>query len=229
MGGLAPSESNMAERRDQLKESLLRAPVALADRDLLELLLAYATPGKESFAAASELVEELGGLTQVLDASTVELMRVGGIGKHAAGLIRLVRELIFRYSEPILTAKSLVGESKELERYLIARFRGIKNEQVLLLFLNNHGVLLGEELLGAGTVDQVVMFPRQVMAAALKCNASSVILVHNHPHGPPIPSHRDREEAERLREILMPFDVRMRDSIIVGGNRCFSLFGNRPL
>jgi DNA repair protein RadC len=116
-----------------------------------------------------------------------------------------------------------------MEKYLHSRMADLKEETILLIFLNQKGVVLGEEILGAGAVNQVVYFPRQIIAAALRHNASAMIMIHNHPQGPPAPSYRDREEAERLREILRPFDIKVIDSIVVGHNRCFSIYKNRPL
>lgn len=75
----------------------------------------------------------------------------------------------------------------------------------------------------------MVVFPRLVIQRALKKNASALLIVHNHPHGPPLPTLRDREEAERLREILRPFNISVKDSIVVGAGRCFSIFRNSPL
>ena len=105
----------------------------------------------------------------------------------------------------------------------------MREETVLAVFLNSLGEVLGEEFIGTGTVNQVVLFPRQIMGMALRYNASALVLVHNHPHGPPVPSARDAEEAEHIRDILRPFDITLVDSIVVGYNRCFSIFRNRPL
>ncbi|HMK37547.1 MAG TPA: JAB domain-containing protein [Desulfomonilaceae bacterium] len=207
----------------------MRAPNSVTDRELLELILGYAAPQEDLQFLTSNMMEHFGGLREILDCPSVELLRVDGVGERMAVLMRLVRETVYRYSEPHLAGKNILVESTHLEQYLVSRFRGLKDENVLLVFLNDQGVVLGEEMSGAGSVDQVILVPRQVMSSALKHNASSVVLAHNHPHGPPIPSQRDREEAERLREILMPFDVKTLDSIVVGPNRCFSIFKNRPL
>jgi len=147
----------------------------------------------------------------------------------AAGLVRLAGEIVGRCSEVMSPSGEILKDPRELERYLLARFKGMTEEALLLVFMSSQGLALGEELLGAGTVNEVVTFPRQIVGRCLYYNASALIIVHNHPHGPPLPSVRDREEPERLRDILLPFDITVKDSIVVGQNRCFSIFKNSPL
>jgi DNA repair protein RadC len=196
---------------------------------MLELLLSYALPGKDLSPIIEESLRRFGSLYGVLRASTVELAEAPGVGLHAAGLVRLAGEIVGRCSEVRSPSGEILKDPQELGRYLLARLGGMREETLLLIFLSSQGLALGEELLGAGTVNQVVTFPRQIMERCLYYNSSALIIVHNHPHGPPLPSVRDREEAERLRDILLPFDIMVKDSIVVGQNRCFSIFKNSPL
>ena len=218
------------ERRDLLRERLLRDPLReLSESELLELLLSFATRTRDVRLLSEQLLTTFGGLRGVLDASSVELRTFKGLGFQAVALVRMVREIVERCSElPHLPAEVL-AHPEEMQRYLLARMGSLRGEAILLVFLNSQGVLLGEELLAAGTLDRTVMFPRQVMEFALHYNAASLVVVHNHPHGPPLPSARDRDEAERLRDALLPFDVRVVDAIVVGQTRCFSIFKNAPL
>jgi len=168
-------------------------------------------------------------LEGVLRASSVELCAVAGVDGDSAALVRLAGEIASRLAVKSEDLHHVLNDPREVERYLVARLKGMREEKLLLVFLNRLGLVLGEEFLGAGTIDQVVAFPRQIMEGCLRHRASGLIVVHNHPHGPPIPSIQDREEAERLKEILRPFDIVLQDSIVVGHNRCFSIFRNSPL
>ncbi len=216
--------------RERLKEQFLRyGALGLSDTDLLELVLTYAIPRRDVRPLAEELLSRFGSLERVVNASAVELAAIHGISSHTAALVRLVGEIPIRLAGSGQQLSDVLENPKELERYLMARLSKSQEEQLLLLLLDDQGLVLGEPTMGAGTVNRLVTFPRQVMQAALKLNASRLIVAHNHPHGPPLPSVRDREEAERLRDILHPFDLTVEDCIVVTGSRCFSIFKNRPL
>ncbi|MBI5251329.1 MAG: RadC family protein [Desulfomonile tiedjei] len=220
----------MTDREEELKERLFRsAQHALTDAEILELLLMYAIAADNAKNLAERLMIEFRSLREVLNASTVELTQVEGLDSKTAGLIRVAAQLVSRCGEADGHEKDIFANSKEVERYLLSRFSGMKEEKALAVFFNDQGVILGQDFLGAGTVDHMVLFPRQIMERALMYNATSLIIAHNHPHGPPLPSMRDREEAERLRDILRPFEIVVKDSIVVGRNRCFSIFKNTPL
>jgi DNA repair protein RadC len=219
-----------AAARKVLQERLLRGESGLlSPSEILGLLLTYGLPIGPARRVADSLLDTFGDIKGVINASAEELSRCSGVGPRQSLLVRLVREILELCSAPPPIPREILGNPKELERYLLARMSPMKEEALLLIFLNRQGEVLGQELLGAGTVDQVVMFPRQVMERALRFNASSLMVIHNHPHGPPLPSVRDREEAERLRGLLLPFDVSVLDAIVVGSNRCFSIFRNAPL
>lgn len=217
-------------RRELLRERLLQgASGGLKDADILELLLASSAPRRDVRPLVEELLTRFGNLQRVLDASTMELTSVPGLGAHGAGQVRLIREIIFRVAARPALSREVLEHPRQMEKYLLSRLSGVKDESLLLILLDDQRVVLGEEVLGAGTVDQVVAFPRQVIETALRHNATALVVVHNHPHGPPLPSIADREEAERLRDVLRPFDITVKDCIVVGQNRCFSIFSNAPL
>lgn len=224
------TEAGHAGHEKFLKERLLREGAhGLSDAEILQLLLTFTIPGKDVKPISEDLTTRFGGLKGILMASILELTAIDSVSKHTAALLRLSGEIVSRCSEHTPLGEKIVGNSRELEQYLLTRMSSMKEESLLLIFLSNHGVVLGEEVVGAGSINQVVIFPRQIMERALRHNAASLIVVHNHPNGPPLPSIRDREEAERLREILLPFDIRVLDSIVVGHNVCFSIFKNSPL
>lgn len=216
--------------RDRLKARFLTDGfLGMPEEQLLELLLTYAIPRRDVRPLAEELIKRFGGLRAVFAASILELTEIRGIGAHTATLIRLAGELVARGLENTRVPAELVKDSRQLQRFLLARFSGLQEEKHLVIFLDSHGTVLGEEFMGAGTVDEVVVFPREVVRNAVRYNAHSLILAHNHLHGPPIPSLSDREQAERLKEILLPLDMVVEDSVVVGQNRCFSVFRNAPL
>lgn len=216
--------------RQRLKERFLREGLlGMREKEILELLLTYAIPRRDVGGLAEELIRQFGSLRGLFAASVVELTDISGVGRHTAALLRLAGELVARCTERPEIPAEIIRESKQLERFLVMRFSALQEEKHLVIFLDSQWTVLGEEMVGAGTVDETVLFPREIIRSALAHNASALLLAHNHLHGPPLPSLRDREQAERLRDILMPFDILVRDSIVVGKNRCFSVFKNSPL
>lgn len=201
----------------------------LADVEVLELLLTFAGARGEAERVAAQLLEQFGDLRNVLAASARELAATDGVTAHATALMHLVREIALRCSDSAGAPPEILRNDRAIEQHLLSRFAGLREERLMLILLDRQSVVLAEEFVGSGTVDQVVAFPRQVMEMALRHGASSIIIAHNHLHGPPLPSVRDREEAERMRDILRPFDVLVQDALVVGQNRCFSIFANRPL
>ena len=223
-------ESDHSGHRERLKERFLRsASGSTSDEELLELLLGYAIPRKDTAALTKDLIRKFGNLRNVLSASVPDLEAVSGISRHTAVLMRLVADIVSRMRDRASSNKELLGDPKVLEKHLLARFRDVSEEKLLLILLNELGVTLGEEFIGAGTVNRVVAFPREIIKIALSFDASALILAHNHPGGPPIPTFKDRDDAERLRDALLPFDVKLTDAVVVGENRCFSIFNNQPL
>jgi DNA repair protein RadC len=217
-------------RNETLKMRLLREGAAsFSDSEVLELLLSFAVQPKEVQPLAEHLTARFGDLRGVLISSTLDLASVPGVSEHAAALIRLAGELVARGSEAVEPSSEILARPDELQHYLLARMRGMKEEKILLIFFDHQGAVLAEEFVGAGTIDQAVIFPRQIMELALRCNAGALIIAHNHLHGPPLPTVQDSEEAERLREILRPFDITLEDSIVVGQTKCFSIFKNAPI
>lgn len=214
---------------DELRERVpAEGPSALSDEELLNLVLSR-YPVSEDPSMGKRLLERFGGLGALFRSSMVELSYIEGITEDDARRVQSIGELLRRSVEDFpLTGRS-VSDSAHLQRYLVGRLGRRNDECMLLIFLDESGTILGEEMIAEGTVNQVIAFPRRIMRTALQYNAVSLIMAHNHPHGPPLPSLADREEADRLRDLLAPFEITLRDSLVVGRNRCFSIFENRPL
>lgn len=208
-----------------------RSPVweERTEAELISLLVSFVPSKAHPEDLAERLIQEFGSLKGVFDASIVELTQVESMDRDTAEIILIAAELAARYREHEPETVYRLDSPRAMASHFMAKFRNSDDERLLLILLDGFDVVLGEEFLGAGTVDHVIAFPRQVIRVALRYNAARLIVAHNHPHGPPLPSAMDRDEARRLREMLLPFDVDVRDSIIVGRNRCFSIFENRPL
>ncbi len=192
------------------------------DHNVLELLLFYAIPRRDTNTLAHALLDHFGSLDAVFDASVHELMAVPGIGESTATLITLVPEINKRCAVSRVRDVTAFNCAAQTARYLIPRLGMEKSEKVLLLCLNPQKQLICCTELGSGVVDTVSLNVRQVVETALKARASSVILAHNHPSGNPAPSRDDELLTRRVREALQLVDISLDDHVIIGGQTYFS-------
>lgn len=192
------------------------------DLNVLELLLFFVIPRKDTNTIAHALLDHFGTLDAVFDASQQELQAVPGIGESAAALISLVPEISKRCAMSRTADIVSFTNAGEVARFLIPRLGNEKTEKVKLLFLNPQKRLICMKELGSGVVDTVNLNVRQVVETALKARASSIIMAHNHPSGNPAPSHDDELLTRRIREALALVDITLDDHVVIGGQAWFS-------
>lgn len=209
--------------RKRLKERFTNAGFSgFHDYEILELLLTYAIPRKDTKPAAKALISKFKTIQNVLDASIEELSDVEGMGENSAIFIKAIREIISEYfKEKALNHRSF-KTLDELVDYLKAVIGGSSNEVVHVLYLNSKNELLHAESLSEGTVSEAVAFPRRVVEGALKYNATSVILAHNHPGGLPEPSESDNRLTDAVRSALNTVDISLQEHVIIAGDEYFS-------
>ena len=192
------------------------------DLNVLELLLFYAIPRRDTNELAHALMDHFGSLDAVFEASVHELRAVPGIGDNAATLISLVPEIAKRCAVSRTRNLTSFSCASQTAQYLIPRLGMEKAEKALLLCLNPQKQLICCTELGSGVVDNVSLNVRLVVESALKARASSVILAHNHPSGNPSPSRDDELLTRRIREALQLVDITLDDHVIIGGQSYFS-------
>ncbi len=193
------------------------------DHNVLEFLLFYALPRRDTNTLAHRLMDHFGTLDAVFDATAEELLAVPGLGENAVALLRLVpeagRRYMMRRSEPGL----LMLNAEDAGRYLIPRFLGQRDECVLLLCLDAKMKLLACRELGRGDVSHAGLNLRKLAETALAHNAVSVILAHNHVGGIALPSPEDKETTARAWRFLKQMNIELADHIIVAGDDFVSL------
>jgi DNA repair protein RadC len=209
--------------RERLKDRFERAGIAgLQDYEVLELLLFYALPRKDAKPLAKDLMRRFGSLKGVLDAGHEALEGVPGIGRHAALLFRLVRDLGSLYLQKRAEEKEPISSTKELIDYCLSSMGGLKDEHFAVIYLNARNKIIKVETIQEGIVNQAVVYPRKVLEKALKHKASAIILVHNHPSGHVRPSDADIRLTRVLQDAARVMDIVLHDHLIVGENRFFS-------
>lgn len=189
----------------------------------LELLLTYAIPRRDTNELAHTLIRHFGDLRGVLEARVEELERVPGMGEHAASLLHMMPGLFALYAQTDPAIPKQIVSTEEARRFVLPRFVGATNEQLLVVFLGNKNQVLASEFLQEGSLASVSINTRQIVERAVHNRATGILLAHNHPQGFAIPSQEDIAATLRLRDVLGPMQVKLLDHIIVADGDCTSM------
>ena len=196
---------------------------ALPAYELLELLLCQALPRRDVKPLAKRLIERFGTIGGVLAAEREALKEVDGVGDAVVHMLKLVEALGVHTLKEAVIGRPVIGSWQAVLDYCTARLGHSKTEHFRVLFLDNHNALIADEEQQRGTVDHVVLYPREVIKRALEHGASAVVLVHNHPSGDPSPSRADIELTRQVAEAGAGLGVAVHDHLVIGRSRHVSL------
>ena len=199
------------------REKLLAlGPAALADAELIALLLRTGLPGVSVLQLAQNLLDEFKGLAGLLHAGPQDLKRVKGLGPAKRAEMAAVVELARRSLAQELTQRPLFDEPAKVRDYLCLQLAQREHEVFAVLFVDAQNRLIRCEEMFRGTLTQTSVYPREVVKRALDLNAAAVILAHNHPSGAAEPSRADEFLTQALKSALQLVDVRVLDHFVVG-------------
>jgi DNA repair protein RadC len=220
----APPPDSAEGHRSRLRARLLEAgPAALADHEMLEMVLFLALPRRDTKPLAKALLQRFGSFSLVIAASAQELRKVDGIGEAGAAALKLVQAAAVRLVRAEVMNRPVLNNWDRLMDYLTAELARERIEQFRVLFLDTRNRLLADEAQSRGTVNHTPVYPREVARRALELGATAIILVHNHPSGDPTPSRDDIEMTREVRAALQAVSVVLHDHVIVGNGRHTSL------
>lgn len=203
--------------RSRLRERLLRGSnEALLDHELIEYLLALAIPRRDTKSLAKLLIAEFGSLAGVLSAPSDSLLAVRGMGETSVAALKIVQVSALRLIKEPVRQQPILGSWSALLDYLRADMAHLTVERVRVLFLNSKNMLIRDEHMGDGSVDQAAIYTRQVIKRALDLGAMAVILVHNHPSGNPSPSKQDIAITREIAEAGRRLGISVHDHVIIG-------------
>lgn len=200
---------------------------SISPHEILEFLLFYAQPQRNTNETAHALIETFGSLPGVLNASYNELKRVDDLGDAAATLLCLLPKIFRRYSKDQLDIADAFDTLSKLKHYCRSLFIGATVEQVYMLLFDNGMHILDCTLLAHGTVNSVCVITRQIAEKALEKHASFVVITHNHPNGLPLPSEEDISMTETIEEALKLFQIPLLEHILVSQAECVPLIYDR--
>jgi len=213
-----------AGHRRRLKERFMRDGLdGFEEHQVLELLLFYAIPQRDTNQIAHDLINRFGSFANVLEAPPEELMEVDYVGENAVTLIKMVTELSRRYAMSCAQRNVQLTTIEECGAYLLPRFYALQRETVYLLCMDSKCQVISCEKVGEGSVNSAGVSTRTIVEKALKANAVSAILAHNHPGGLAIPSREDIMTTRRVARALDAVSVRLVDHIIVADDEWISL------
>jgi DNA repair protein RadC len=202
---------------DRPREKLLmRGAAILTDAELLAIFLRTGLPGRSAVDLARDLLNRFGSLRGLLAASQREFCAAHGLGQAKYAQLQAVLEMGRRHLDEDLRDRDPLSDPIAVRRYLQSRLRGLDHEVFAALFLDSQNRLITYEVITHGTIDGASIYPREVVKAALRLGAASVIFAHNHPSGIAEPSIADRILTDRLRDALSLVDVRVLDHFVVG-------------
>jgi DNA repair protein RadC len=196
---------------------------SLSDAELLAIFIHNGTKGKTAVDLAYALLNRFGGIRNLFDADEKQVCSSPGIGRAKYTLLQATLEVSRRYLEEQLINTNIVSNADTAHIYLTAKLRRYKREIFACLFLNNQNQVVHYEELFYGTINNIVIHPREIAKIALQYNASAVIFAHNHPAGTPVPSPQDKHLTATLTKILRPLEIKVLDHIIIGNNSYISL------
>jgi len=212
--------------RARLRQRLLRGgPEALLDHELVEYLLALTIPRRDTKDLAKRLIAEFGGYGALLSADGETIMRRGDVSEGVAAAIKIAQASALRLLGEEVKERPVLGSWQALIDYLRADMASHAIERVRVLFLNSKNVLIANETMWEGSVDESAVYIREIMRRALDYHAVALIIVHNHPSGDPSPSQQDIKLTRDLVEAGRHLRITIHDHIIVGAKGHSSLRG----
>ena len=218
------SKKHSGHRR-RIKSKILENGLdGFLDYEILETLLFYTIPRKDTKEVAKELLKEFKTLEKVLAASKDEILslKIRGISENSYIYFKLLNDLNKKLYKEKFSKETILNSVEATYDYLKSSIGLLEKEVFKIIFLSANNKYLGDEIIFLGTIDKSQIYPREIVKSVLKYNAKSVIFSHNHPSGNPKPSQADLEMTKKLKKILEPLEVRVLDHIIITPEKYYS-------
>ena len=200
---------------------------ALADYELLELVLFRAIPQRDLKPLAKTLIATFGSFAEVISAPVTRLAEIKGLGDVAITELKIVQAAANRLARGEVKRRPALSSWSAVLDYCRTAMAFAEKEQLRVLFLDKRNQLIADEVQQTGTVDHTPVYPREVVKRALELSATAIVLVHNHPSGDPTPSRADIQMTQQIEQIAKPLGIALHDHIIVGKEGHASLKGLR--
>jgi DNA repair protein RadC len=224
--GLAEAPPHFHGHRERLRARFMEAgSEALADYEMLELVLFRAVPRRDVKPLAKDLLARFGSFAEVISAPPARLAEVDGLSEAAITEFKVVQAAAHRLAKGQVHKRPVLSSWSAVLDYVRAAQAFAEKEQFRILFLDKRNQLIADEVQQEGTVDHTPVYPREVVKRALELSSTAIILVHNHPSGDPTPSHADIEMTKEVAKVAKTLGIQLYDHVIVGKDGHASLKG----
>jgi DNA repair protein RadC len=212
--------------RQRLRDRFMEAgEQALADYELMELLLFRAIARRDVKPLAKALIERFGSFAGAIAARPERLREIAGLSEAAIVELKIAEAAARRMARGALEKRKVLSSFMAVMDYCRTAMAFAEREEFRILFLDKRNALIADEVQGVGTVDHTPVYPREVVRRALELGSSAMILAHNHPSGDPTPSAADIRMTKEIMAIAQPFGIAVHDHLIVGRDGQTSLRG----
>lgn len=202
--------------RDRLRERFVGGGTeALADYELLELILFMAIPRRDVKPLAKDLIKTFGSFAGVINAPLHQLTQCNGLSENSAIALKTIQAGAHKLLKQEIINQPILNSRDRLNEYLSATMAHETKEHFRVLFLNKKNELIADEIQHSGTVDHTTAYPREIMKRAIELGATALILCHNHPSGDTTPSDPDIIMTNQIVEAAKTFSIVVHDHIIV--------------
>jgi len=223
-----PQPAHYLGHRARLRARLREAgPDAVADYELLELVLFRAVPRRDVKPLAKALVARFGSFAEAIAARPERLAEIEGMTAASIDEFKILEAGARRFAKGAVNKRLPLGSWSEVVDYCRTAMAFSDREEFRILFLDKRNGLIADEVQGSGTVDHTPVYPREIVRRALELAATAVVLVHNHPSGDPTPSSADVRMTQDIIALATPLGVAVHDHLIVGRHGHASLKGMR--
>lgn len=216
--------------RARMRQRLLKAgPEALADHEMLEMILFIALPRRDTKPIARQLLSRFRTFGGVVGAPETELRAVEGVGEAGAAALKLVQAAALRMLRNEVLNQPVLASWDSLMGYLRAAMENERTEQFRILFLDQRNRLIADEAQTKGTINHAPAYPREVVRRCLELHASAMVLAHNHPSGDPTPSREDIALTNDISRAAATMGISVHDHVVVGKGKVLSFRAERLL
>ncbi len=209
--------------RERMKETFLKNGLSgFSHHEIIELLLFFGIPMKDTNEIAHHLINSFGSIPAVFNAHYEDLMKIKGMTKNAAILLTMMPELFTNYVREVKDVATL-DNIETINDYFVSVYFGAKNEEIKVCCLDNDMKIRYCTTVIEGGIEKATVDMRKLVETVFRANATYVIIAHNHPNGSPVPSDEDIAVTRTIKSTFDMLDIVLLDHVVVGKNAAISM------